>query len=99
RAVDPGAAVERGAALPEADDLGVPALVRGQRRVPERDAHEDGEQRSRDAGDRWGPPRADLDKRAAALAMGVLVLVLAATSGLFGLTLSPDRYAVLLLAP
>ena len=58
-----------------------------------------GEQRGRDAGDRWGPPRADLDTPTVALAIGVLVLVLAVTSGVFGLTLSPDRYALLLLAP
>jgi membrane-associated phospholipid phosphatase len=85
--------------LPEPNDLGVSTLVRGQGRVPERDSQEDGEEHSRKAGDRWGPPRADLDRRAISLAIGALVLVIAATSALFGFTLSPDRYAVLLIVP
>lgn len=79
--------------------MGVAPFVRGERRAPEGDADAEREQRSRDGAERWGAPRADLDARAIALAAGALVLVLAAAIGLFDLTLSPDRYAVLLLVP
>jgi membrane-associated phospholipid phosphatase len=43
--------------------------------------------------------RADLDARTIALAAGVPAIILAVAIGVFDLTLSPDRYALLLFAP
>lgn len=99
RAIDPGTVIEPDTALPQSSDLGVAPLVRGERRAPERGARADGDRRGDESRERWGPPRADLDARTIALAGAVLGLVLAAAIGLFGLTLSPDRYALLLLGP
>jgi membrane-associated phospholipid phosphatase len=79
--------------------VGVPALVGGERRIPERDSGRDREQARDGDGERWGPARADLDARTIAVAAGTLVLVLVASVAVFNLTLSPDRYALLLLAP
>jgi hypothetical protein len=79
RAVDPGIAVENGSAGPEAGDLAVAALVRGQRR--------------------FGPPVGDVDAATIALAAVAYALALLAQLLTFGLSLTPDRYVLVLLAP
>lgn len=99
RAVDPSVAVERGSAVPPPRDLGVAPLVRGERGAPEGDTSHEREERRYERSERWGPPRADLDARTIALAAGAPILVLALAMGVFGLSLSPDRYAVLLFVP
>jgi membrane-associated phospholipid phosphatase len=99
RPIDPGAAVEVRAPLPESSNLGVPSLVRGQRRAPERDARGEREQGRRADGERWGPPRQALDRRDALLAGLVLALSLTVAVLLVGLSLTPDRYLFVLLVP
>lgn len=99
RAVDPGVAIERDSAVPQPRDLGVASLVCGERRAPEGDAGHEREERRDERSERWGPPRADLDARTIALAAAAPILILALSMGVFGLSLSPDRYAVLLFVP
>ena len=48
---------------------------------------------------RWGPPRADLDRRRLALTLAVLAGALAVAIGVFGMALSTDRFFLVLLAP
>jgi membrane-associated phospholipid phosphatase len=99
RAVDPSAAINRDSAVPQPRDLGVAPLVRRERRAPEDDTGREREKRRGERGERWGPARADLDARTIALAAGVPVLILALSIGVLDLSLSPDRYALLLFAP
>src|SRR5215472_11022439 len=47
--------------------------------------------------ERWGPPRADLDRRMLALTLGVLAGTLALAIFLFGLSITTDRYFLILL--
>jgi membrane-associated phospholipid phosphatase len=47
----------------------------------------------------WGAPRADLDRRTLAIALGVLVAALGAAIAVFGLALTTDRYLLVLLLP
>jgi membrane-associated phospholipid phosphatase len=98
-AVDPDVSVEGVAALPQPGRLGIPALIRRQRRAPEGQAHEDGEARRRQREQSWGPPRADLDRRTQLLAGGALAAALAVAIFLFGLSLTTDRFLLILLAP
>ncbi|HET8651530.1 MAG TPA: phosphatase PAP2 family protein [Gaiellaceae bacterium] len=98
-AVDPRVAVERDPAVPQPRNLGVAALVRRQRRAPEDDAGREREQRRKDRSERWGPPRADLDAGTIALAAAAPLVLLALAIGVFDLSLSPDRYALLLFVP
>src|SRR5262249_10258438 len=49
--------------------------------------------------ERWGPPRADLDRRTLALTMVVLAGTLAVAIFLFGLSITTDRYLMILLVP
>lgn len=99
RAVDPGAAIEGVGPFPQPGHLGVPPLVRRERRVqewePDRDREADGGERA----ERWGPPRPDLDRRTAILATLALAAALSAAVELFGLGLTPDRYLLVLLVP
>ena len=99
RPVNPGAAVEPDPAVPQPRDLGIASLVRRKRRAPERDSGRDREKRRNDRSERWGPARADLDAKTIALAAGLPLLVLVLAIGVFDLTLSPDRYALLLFIP
>jgi membrane-associated phospholipid phosphatase len=99
RAVNPGTAVEPDSAVPQPRDLGIASLVRRKRRAPERDSGRDREKRRNDRSERWGPARADLDAKTIALAAGLPLLVLVLAIGVFDLTLSPDRYALLLFIP
>ena len=99
RAVDPSAAVERDPAVPQPRDLGIASLVRRKRRAPEGDSGRKREERRDDRGERWGPARADLNAKTIALAAGLPLLILVLAMGVFDLTLSPDRYAVLLFVP
>jgi hypothetical protein len=98
RAVDPGAVVERPPVSPEAGNLGVAPLVRGQRRVPEGEAPDDGEARGREDAERWGPPR-ELDRRTAALVVLATAAALAVAVEISGLTLTPPQYLLVLLVP
>jgi membrane-associated phospholipid phosphatase len=99
RAVNPGTAVERDPAVPQARDLGIASLVRRKRRAPEGDSGPQRQKRRDDRSERWGPARADLDAKTIALAAGLPLLVLVLAIGVFDLTLSPDRYALLLFIP
>ena len=98
RAVDPGAAVEGRAVAPQPGHLGVAPLVGGEWSVPEGKPYEYGEG-DREAAERWGPPREDLDRRTALLAAGGLIVALGIAIWLFGLGLTPDRYLLALLVP
>jgi membrane-associated phospholipid phosphatase len=48
---------------------------------------------------RWGPPRADLDRRTLVITLVVLACSLAAAVGVFGMALTTDRYLLVLLLP
>jgi membrane-associated phospholipid phosphatase len=87
------------ALLPESSNLGVPSLVRGQRRAPERDARREREEHRHADGDRWGPPRQALDARDALLAGTLFAVSLSVAVLLVGLSLTPDRYLFVLLVP
>ncbi len=76
RAVDPGAAVESGAVAPQPGHLGVPPLVGGEWSLPEGKPYEYGEP-DREAAEKWGTPREDLDRRTALRATVGLVAALA----------------------
>jgi membrane-associated phospholipid phosphatase len=99
RPVDPGLVVERPAAAPQAGDLGVPALVGGQRNPEERHPQHEGEQRGKRRPRDWGPPVKQIDKTTAALALLAFAIALGAQILTFGLSLTPDRYVLVLLAP
>jgi membrane-associated phospholipid phosphatase len=99
RAIDPRVAVEGGAVAPQPGDLAVTALVGGERRAEERDAEQHGERPGEGDGGRWGPPRTAIDGRTAALAGTVFGIALLAQVLTFGLSLTPDRYLLVLLAP
>jgi membrane-associated phospholipid phosphatase len=49
--------------------------------------------------ERWGPPRPDLDRRLLAITLAVLAGMLAVAIFLFGLSISTDRYLLILLVP
>ena len=98
-AVDPDVSVEGVAALPQPGRFGIPALVRRQRRVPEGHTDEHSEARRREREQSWGPPRADLDRRTFFLAYGALGATMVVAFVLFGLSLTTDRYLVILLVP
>ena len=97
-AVNPGVLVE-GGPLPQACDLSIPALVRRQRRAEERQAGRDGEEDRDDRSERWGPPRAEIDRTTAVLAALAFAAAFAGALALVGLSLPPDRMLVVLLAP
>ncbi len=99
RPVDPGVAIENPAPFPQASDLGVPPLVRRERRIPEGRPYRERERDRRAAEQRWGPPRADLDARMALRAAIAFALALAVAIFIFGLSLTPDRFLVVLLVP
>src|SRR5436309_1560766 len=98
RAVDPGAPIESGTLAPKPGHLGVAPLVGGEWSLPEGKPYEYGEA-DRDAAQKWGPPREDLDRRTAAVATVGLVAALAVAVWLFGLGLTPDRYLLVLPDP
>jgi hypothetical protein len=99
RAIDPGVLIENGAPAPQPGDLAVSALVGGQRRGEERQTGEDGERHRRRDGERWGPPRRHIDGPTAALAAVAFAIALLAQLLTFGVSLTPDRYVLVLLAP
>src|SRR4029077_2175354 len=47
----------------------------------------------------WGPPRADLDRRTLAIALVAPACSLCAAMAVFGMSLTTDRYLVVLLVP
>jgi membrane-associated phospholipid phosphatase len=99
RSVDPGTAVERLPVPPAARDFGVPPLIGRQWRAPERSAEGDRERSRAPRSERWGPPQAELDRRTAVLALTALTGALALTIYIWGLSLTPDRMLLVLLAP
>ncbi|MDX6532672.1 MAG: hypothetical protein QOF68_416 [Gaiellales bacterium] len=99
RAIDPHLVVEPGAPGPEARDLAVPPLVGGERGVDEGQAEQHGKHRGDGGGRRWGPPRPDIDRPTAFLAAVAFAVALGAQLLTFGLSLTPDRYLLVLLAP
>ncbi|HST17360.1 MAG TPA: phosphatase PAP2 family protein [Gaiellaceae bacterium] len=82
---------------PEAGDLRIPPLVRGEWRVKERQAEGDPEQR--EAERRWGPPCPDLTRVRLAAAIASLAVALGFAVWQVGLGLTPDRYLLVLLVP
>ena len=98
RAVDPGAAVESGAVAPKPGDLGVAPLVGSEWSVPEGRPYEHGEA-DREATEKWGSPRPDLDRRTLVRAAVGLVGALGVAIWLFGLGLTPEKYLLVLLVP
>jgi membrane-associated phospholipid phosphatase len=99
RAIDPGVSVEGGAAIPQPGNLAVPSLVGRERHVEERQAEEDRGGRRRPAGERWGPPCPRPDRATWLLAAAAFAVALGAQILTFGLSLTPDRYVLVLLAP
>jgi PAP2 superfamily len=99
RAVDPGAVVENGSVTPEPRDLAVATLVGGERRAPERDAGQHRQQHGGGDGERWGPPRPHPDRATVLLAAVAFAVALLAQLLTFGVSLTPDRYVLVLLAP
>jgi len=97
--VDPDVAVENGAAVPQARDLGESTLVRGQRRVPEGEPQQDGRDGRTERRKRWGPPRPDLDRRTALLALAAFLVALGFAIWQGGLSITTDHYLLVLLAP
>jgi hypothetical protein len=97
--VDPGVAVENGAPVPQARDLGESTLVRRERSVQEGQPQQDGEDGRAERRQRWGPPRPDLDRRTALLALTGFLGALAAAIAYGGLSLTTDRYLLVLLVP
>jgi membrane-associated phospholipid phosphatase len=81
-------------ALPQHGGVALPPLVREpQPLTPEQ------LERRRLRALRWGPPRADLDRRTLALTLVVLACSLGAAVGVFGMALTTDRYLLVLLLP
>jgi len=99
RTVDPSLVVEPGASIPEAGDLAVPALVGGERSVQEGQPDTDGKHAGGGKPQRWGPPREHIDRATALLAVVAFLIALGAQVLTFGLSLTPDRYLLVLLAP
>jgi membrane-associated phospholipid phosphatase len=99
RPVDPGLVVQASAAGPQPGNLAVPALVGGERGVDEGQPQRGGKQAGDGGGQRWGPPRADIDRPTAILATVAFAIALGAQILTFGLSLTPDRYVLVLLAP
>jgi membrane-associated phospholipid phosphatase len=97
--VDPGAAVEHGAVAPQPGDLAVAPLVGGERGAEEGRPPQDGDRRGGGDGERWGPPARGIDRRTALLAVVAYAVALLAQVLTFGLSLTPDRYILVLLAP
>src|SRR5207248_5033126 len=98
RTVDPRLIVEPGAAGPEPGDLAVSTLVGGERRMQEGEPPGDREQAGQER-QRWGPPRSDIDRPTIILAVLAYAIALGAQVLTFGLSLTPDRYVLVLLAP
>jgi hypothetical protein len=67
--------------------------------VQEGQADADGQEHGRGDRERWGPPRRHIDRPTAILAAVAFAIALLAQVLTFGLSLTPDRYALVLLAP
>ncbi len=98
-AVDPHVSVEGVGALPQPGRLGIPPLVGRERRAPEGEAEEHRERRRRQRHERWGSPCAGVDRRSAVAAGLALTATFALAIVLFGLSLTADRYLLVLLVP
>jgi len=81
-------------ALPQPGGIALPPLVREPAPLTA-----DEIERRRLRAIRWGPPRADLDRRTLVVTLVVLAGSLAAAVGVFGLALTTDRYLFVLLLP
>jgi membrane-associated phospholipid phosphatase len=81
-------------ALPQPGGIALPPLVREPAPLTA-----DEIERRRLRAIRWGPPRADLDRRTLVVTLVVLAGSLAAAVGVFGLALTTDRYLFVLLVP
>jgi PAP2 superfamily len=99
RAIDPRTPVQNGAVAPQAGDLGVPALVGGEGGAEEGQPDQHGERHGGGDGERWGPPRRNIDRPTAVLAGVAFAIALLAQLLTFGVSLTPDRYVLVLLAP
>jgi PAP2 superfamily protein len=67
--------------------------------MDEGQADGDGQGGREHGGQRWGPPRAHIDRPTAILALVAFLIALGAQILTFGLSLTPDRYLLVLLAP
>ena len=100
RAIDPRVAVEGGAVAPQAGDLPVTALVGGERRAEERGADGDGQDPGEGDGEPLGPAaRGDRRARPPPWPASRSRSRCVAQVLTFGLSLTPDRYVLVLLAP
>jgi membrane-associated phospholipid phosphatase len=81
-------------ALPQPGGIALPPLVREPQPLTPEEV-----ERRRLRAIRWGPPRADLDRRTLTLTWVVLVCSLGVALGVFGLALTTDRYLLVLLLP
>jgi len=87
--------VDAGAvALPQPGGIALPPIVREPQPLTPEEV-----ERRRLRAIRWGPPRADLDRRTLVITLVVLACALAAAVGVFGMALTTDRYLLVLLAP
>jgi len=87
--------VDAGAvALPQPGGIALPPIVREPQPLTPEEV-----ERRRLRAIRWGPPRADLDRRTLVLTLVVLACSLGAALGVFGLALTTDRYLLVLLLP
>jgi len=94
-AVDTEVGGDGSVALPRPGGIAFPWRAPRERRPP---TPEEIEQR-RLRRERWGPPRADLDRRMLLITLGVLALMLALAIFLFGLSITTDRYLLILFMP
>jgi PAP2 superfamily protein len=85
------------AASPEAGDLGVPPLVRRERRAEERRPQRD--RQARETESRWGPACPDASPARFVVAALALAVALTFAVSEVGLGLTPDRYLLVLLVP
>ncbi len=99
RPVDPGIAVEPRPSIPQSGNLGESTLVRRERSMQEGQPEQDGKDGRPERSQRWGPPRPDLNRRTVLLALAGFSLALAAAIVYGGLSLTTDRYLLVLLVP
>lgn len=94
-AVDAEVGADGAVALPRPGGIAFPWRAPRERPPP---TPEEIEQR-RLRRERWGPPRPDLDRRMLLITLGVLALMMAVAIFLFGLSITTDRYLLILLVP
>lgn len=80
--------------LPQPGGIALPGLVREPKPLTEKQL-----ERRRRRALTWGPPRPDLDRRTLVLMLLALAFSLGAAMAVFGMSLTTDRYLIVLLVP